>query len=77
VGGPEVDTLAHLARRYLAVLGGRKTVIELPLPGKTARAIRGGALTCPENRYGRIRWEDFLRERLPAAGPAGIRGAAR
>jgi hypothetical protein len=23
--------------------------------------MRDGALTCPENRYGKLRWEEFLR----------------
>ena len=77
VGGPEVGTLADSARRYLRVLGSPKRVIEFPLPGRTARAIREGALTCPENRYGRIRWEEFLRGQRRAAGPGGSVGAER
>ena len=74
VGGPEVGTLAESARRYLGVLGSRKRVVEFPLPGRTARAIREGVLICPENRYGRIRWEEFLRERLSGAGPGRREG---
>lgn len=77
VGGPEVGTLADSARRYLEVLGSRKKVVEFPLPGKTARAVREGALTCPENRYGKIRWEEFLRWQLRSAGPRRAEGAAR
>ncbi len=77
VGGPEVGTLAESARRYLGVVGSRKRVVEFPLPGRTARAIREGALTCPENRYGRIRWEEFLRGQPQAAGPGRTEGAAR
>lgn len=61
VGGPEVDTLTGMARAYLGVLGSRKSIVGFPLPGRTAREIRTGALTCPNNRYGRVRWEDFLR----------------
>ena len=45
--------------------------LEFPLSGKTARAMRGGALTCPENRYGRIRWEEFLRKET--VGNPGLR----
>jgi uncharacterized protein YbjT (DUF2867 family) len=77
VGGPEVGTLAESARRYLGVLGSRKRVVEFPLPGRTARAIREGALICPENRYGQIRWEEFLRERLSGAGPGRREGVRR
>jgi uncharacterized protein YbjT (DUF2867 family) len=61
VGGPEVRTSDDVVRAYLEVAGTRKRTLMLPLPGETARAIRSGALTCPENRYGTIAWEEFLR----------------
>jgi uncharacterized protein YbjT (DUF2867 family) len=60
IGGPEVSTLADAARRYLRVKGSRRRIIEIPVPGKTARAFREGALVCPDQAYGKIRWEDFL-----------------
>ena len=62
IGGPEVRTLTDAARSYLDATG-RRRIFELPLPGKTARAIRAGALTCPENAYGEKTWKDFLREK--------------
>ena len=74
VGGPEVSTLADSARGYLGAVGSRKKVLEFPLPGKTARAFRAGALICPQNRYGTIRWEDFLQKELQAVGPRGAAG---
>jgi uncharacterized protein YbjT (DUF2867 family) len=61
VGGPEVRTSDDVVRAYLEVTGTWKRTLMLPLPGETARAIRSGALTCPENRYGTIAWEEFLR----------------
>ncbi len=61
VGGPEVRTMAELADAYFQIVG-RRRILELPLPGKFARALRGGAQVCPENAYGKIHWEDFLRE---------------
>jgi len=64
IGGPEVGTLAGAARTYLEVTGLRRGILEVPVPGKTARSFRDGALVCPENAYGEIRWEDFLRYRL-------------
>lgn len=72
VGGPDVRTLASAARGYLDVLRSRKRIIEFPSPGKMARAVRAGALTCPENAYGRVRWEEFLRDRLRAVGPEEV-----
>jgi uncharacterized protein YbjT (DUF2867 family) len=60
VGGPDVRTFADLARSYQKAAGQRRRLIEIPIPGKMARAFRQGAQTCPERRYGRITWEEFL-----------------
>jgi uncharacterized protein YbjT (DUF2867 family) len=64
IGGPEVRTVDDVVRAYLDVTRTRKRTVPFPLPGETVRAIRGGALTCPENRYGAIAWEEFLREEM-------------
>jgi uncharacterized protein YbjT (DUF2867 family) len=64
IGGPEVRTLADAACAYLEIKGRRRRIFEVPVPGKTARALRGGALVCPDQAYGEIRWEDFLRSEL-------------
>ena len=76
IGGPEVSTLSGAARTYLKVAGLRRRIFEVPVPGKTARAFRDGALLCPENAYGEIRWEDFLRSRFETPWHAA-QGAAR
>lgn len=70
LGGPEVWTLVHAAREYLRITGrARRGIFEVPVPGKTARAFRDGALTCPDGMRGRVSWEEFLRERWnPATG---------
>ncbi len=60
IGGPEVRTAAELARAYFKAAGRSRRVVEVPLPGKMARAWREGAQLCPDQRYGRIRWEEFL-----------------
>ena len=42
--------------------------------GKAACAIREGAQLCPDKRYGTVRWEEFLREKIQhqrISGPAG------
>jgi uncharacterized protein YbjT (DUF2867 family) len=64
IGGPEVRTLADAARAYLEIKGRRRRIFDVPVPGKTARALREGALVCPDQAYGEIRWEDFLRSEL-------------
>ena len=67
VGGPEVRTLSDVVRCYFETMGRKRRTLTFRLPGKTARAFREGALTCPENAYGEIRWEEFLRQRVRAA----------
>ncbi len=67
IGGPEVRTLAGMVRAYLEITGRRRGIFEVPVPGKTARAFREGALLCPEHAYGQIRWEDFLRSEMRTA----------
>jgi uncharacterized protein YbjT (DUF2867 family) len=64
IGGPGVRTVEDIVRSYLKATGSRKRMVAFPLPGETARAIRRGALACPENRYGKVTWEQFLREEL-------------
>ena len=66
IGGPQVRTVADIVRGYLEVMGQRNRTLVFRLLGKTARAFREGALTCPKNRYGEIRWEEFLRGRVRA-----------
>jgi len=63
-GRPEVRTFADLVRSYVRVAGQGGRLVEVPVPGKMARAFREGAQTCPERRYGRITWEELLRRTL-------------
>lgn len=67
IGGPEVATLADAARDYLEIAGHQKKILEIPFPGKTARAFRDGALLCPENAYGKVTWKEFLRRKFDSA----------
>jgi uncharacterized protein YbjT (DUF2867 family) len=60
VGGPEVRTAVDLTRSYLRATGRQKRVLELPIPGRMARALRQGAQVAPDHRYGRTTWEEFL-----------------
>lgn len=69
VGGPEVRTLEDAVRAYLRVTRRRRRILSLPIPGKTGRAFREGALTCPDEAYGKIRWEEFLRGATSGTAP--------
>jgi uncharacterized protein YbjT (DUF2867 family) len=60
IGGPEVRTLPDLARSYLKATGRRRRIVEVPVPGKAARALREGAQLAPDQTYGEVRWEEFL-----------------
>jgi hypothetical protein len=42
-------------------------LVEVPVPGKAARALREGVLLAPDQADGEIRWEEFLDGTL---GPA-------
>jgi uncharacterized protein YbjT (DUF2867 family) len=64
VGGPEVRTFADLARAYLEAAGLRRRVVEVPFPGRMARALREGAQLAPDGRYGEVRWEEFLEREI-------------
>lgn len=68
VGGPEVRTFAELTRSYLEAAGRRRRVLEVPLPGKTVRALREGAQLTPDHRYGKLRWEEFLDQTIRTTG---------
>jgi hypothetical protein len=57
----------RIVKRRLKVTDHQKRLLTIPLPGKTARAFREGVLTCPENGYGKVRWEEFLSERIRVA----------
>jgi uncharacterized protein YbjT (DUF2867 family) len=52
ISGPEVRTLANLTQAYLSAKGSKKGVVELPLPGKAARAFREGAQVAPASVWG-------------------------
>lgn len=69
IGGPEVRMFADAARACLEIKRRRRRIFEFPMPGKTARAFREGALVCPDQAYGRIRWEDFLRSHMNRPRP--------
>jgi uncharacterized protein YbjT (DUF2867 family) len=64
LGGPRVYEMAELVRGYLRASGKHRPMIQVPLPGKAARAIRDGANLAPDRAVGRRTWEDFLAERV-------------
>jgi len=73
IAGPEVWTAAKLARAYFEAVGRRRRILEVPVPGKMARAFREGAQLAPDHMYGKIRYEEFLRWTVHPAKTDGYR----
>lgn len=63
LGGPTAYGMDELVRSYLRATGRRRPIVRLPLPGRAARAIRGGANLAPDRAVGVRTWEDFLARR--------------
>ena len=61
IGGPEVLTHAELGRLYLAARGSRRSVIQVPVPGRTVAGIRSGANLVPNNAVGKVGFGDYLK----------------
>ena len=64
IAGPRVYGMAELLRGYLRASGKHRPIVTVPLPGKAARAVRGGANLAPDRAVGRRTWEDFLAGRV-------------
>ena len=62
IGGPAVHTHAELARMYLAARGGRRPVVQMPVPGRIGAGIRTGANLVPDNPVGTVGFAEYLAE---------------
>ena len=62
IGGPAVHTHAELARMYLAARGGRRPVVQMPVPGRIVAGYRAGANLAPDNPVGTIGFAEYLTE---------------
>ena len=57
-----MHTHAELARMYLAARGGRRPVLQMPVPGRVGAGIRTGANLVPDNPVGTVSFAEFLTE---------------
>lgn len=62
MGGPQVYTSGELARIWLRQRKMRRIIVPIFLPGKTARALRKGGNTCPQQATGTISWQTWLQQ---------------
>ncbi|ORV14735.1 SDR family oxidoreductase [Mycobacterium celatum] len=65
-GGPQVSSIADLARSYLAIVGKRRVILPVWLPGKVFRAYRAGGHLAPDHAAGTVTFEQYLTEQLAA-----------
>jgi uncharacterized protein YbjT (DUF2867 family) len=72
--GPEVRTMDDLARSYLKMVGKRRPIMPVWLPGKAFRAFRAGGHLAPDHAAGTITFEEYMSEQL-AAGRVPYRDA--
>jgi uncharacterized protein YbjT (DUF2867 family) len=65
-GGPQVRTFKDLARSYFAIVGKRRPIVPIRLPGRVFGAVRAGGLLAPEQPAGAITFEQYLRQQVGA-----------
>lgn len=65
-GGPQVRAVPDLARSYLALVGKRRPIMPVWLPGRVFRAYRAGGHLAPEHAQGTVTFEQYLTEQLAA-----------
>lgn len=65
-GGPQVRALDDLAHSYMAIIGKRRPIVPIRLPGKVFRAFRAGGHLAPEHAAGMITFEEYLSQQLGA-----------
>ncbi|OBG19325.1 SDR family oxidoreductase [Mycobacterium sp. 852002-51057_SCH5723018] len=65
-GGPQVRAFDDLARSYLSIVGRRRPIAPIRLPGKAFRGFRSGGHLAPDHAAGTITFERYLREQLEA-----------
>jgi uncharacterized protein YbjT (DUF2867 family) len=66
IGGPEVLSLGELVKAWKAAQGIHRLVIPMPQFGETARGYRNGFNTCPDQKYGKITWAEWLQRKYGA-----------
>jgi uncharacterized protein YbjT (DUF2867 family) len=76
LGGPQVRRARDLARAYLRASGRHRRVLPVRLPGAVFRGYRQGSHLTPARAVGRVTFEEFLAERLPA-GRSGAAATSR
>ena len=64
IGGPEILTLDKMLDVYLALLNRDEITKSVPPENDFQKIFTSGINLCPENRYGTITWNDYLKSVL-------------
>ena len=77
MGGPRAYELVDLLRGYLNATHRQRLIVQLPMPGAAASAVRAGAILAPDQAVGQKTWEEFLAERVgsPSEGKTATAGS--
>lgn len=68
LGGPKVEDMPTMVRRYLAAVGRPGRVVAVPLPGRWGRALRdGGLLPGPDAELGTQTFDEYLATLAPSS----------
>ncbi len=70
--GPEVLCWGDMMRTWLAAQRRRKLVLNLPLPGRMANALRAGGVTAPGRAVGRLTWASWVGAKYGRPGAAAL-----
>jgi uncharacterized protein YbjT (DUF2867 family) len=62
IGGPEVQTAREIARDWMKARGKRYTTLPVPALGFMSGMAKGYNC-CPENKFGKITWREWLKQR--------------
>lgn len=62
LAGPAIHTAEYLARSLMTAKGRERPVLNLPVPGRAAKAFREGAHTNPDRAVGERTWEEYLEQ---------------
>ncbi len=71
IGGPEIMDWGQIARKWMGAHGINRRLLRMPLFGKMAAAFRRGDNNCPDQRYGKITFTEYLAKRYKR--PSAIR----
>ena len=61
IGGPQAETMQHMAETWKRVSGSRKPIVPIPVAGKIARAFRERRHFTPNRLEGSRTWDEWLR----------------